>query len=155
MQKDTREENVITLEEQLFIEVQLNVQQATKEQTMAEAQQRLMEMEQREIEAVVKRRCIILDRTTLLEKGINILNPKCFMWTQTKQNNDKHIEQMENWKDIVMEENQASEKRLVLLFLMGWEMPMFDVMLEFMNTFLIKGVNVYFGHQDKVYVINK
>jgi hypothetical protein len=31
MQKDTREENVITLEEQLFIEVQLNVQQATKE----------------------------------------------------------------------------------------------------------------------------
>jgi hypothetical protein len=30
-----------------------------------------------------------------------------------------------------------------------------DVMLEFLNTFLIKGTNVYFGHKDKVYVINK
>ncbi len=32
---------------------------------------------------------------------------------------------------------------------------MFDVMLEFLNTFLIKGVDIYFGHKDKVYVINK
>jgi hypothetical protein len=38
---------------------------------------------------------------------------------------------------------------------MGWEAPMPDVMLEFMNTFLIKGTNIYFGHKDKVYVINK
>ncbi len=30
-----------------------------------------------------------------------------------------------------------------------------DVMLEFLNTFLIKGVYIYFGHKDKVYVINK
>ncbi len=30
-----------------------------------------------------------------------------------------------------------------------------DVMLEFSNTFLIKGVDIYFGHKDKVYVINK
>jgi hypothetical protein len=29
------------------------------------------------------------------------------------------------------------------------------VMLEFLNTFLIKGVDIYFGHKDKVYVINK
>jgi hypothetical protein len=31
-------------------------------------------------------------------------------------------------------------------------------MLEFMNTFLIKGSNIYFSHKDKVdnlYVINK
>ncbi len=28
-------------------------------------------------------------------------------------------------------------------------------MLEFRNTFLIKGVDIYFGHKDKVYVINK
>ncbi len=41
------------------------------------------------------------------------------------------------------------------MFLMGWEAPMPDVMLEFMNTFLIKGTNIYFGHKDKVYVINK
>jgi hypothetical protein len=38
---------------------------------------------------------------------------------------------------------------------MGWESSMPDVMLEFLNTFLIKGENIYFGHKDKVYVINK
>jgi hypothetical protein len=30
-----------------------------------------------------------------------------------------------------------------------------DIMLEFLNTFLIKGANTYFGHKDKVYVIGK
>jgi hypothetical protein len=30
-----------------------------------------------------------------------------------------------------------------------------DVMLKFFNTFFIKGVDIYFGHKDKVYVINK
>jgi len=29
------------------------------------------------------------------------------------------------------------------------------VMLEFLNTFLIKGANIYFGHKDKVYVFSK
>ncbi len=29
------------------------------------------------------------------------------------------------------------------------------VMLEFLNTFFIKGANIYFGHKDKVYIINK
>jgi len=43
----------------------------------------------------------------------------------------------------------------VFLFLMGWEALMLDVMLEFLNTFFIKGVNIYFGHKDKVYAINK
>jgi hypothetical protein len=38
---------------------------------------------------------------------------------------------------------------------MGWETLMPDVMLEFLNTFLIKGANIYFGRKDKVYVINK
>ncbi len=28
-------------------------------------------------------------------------------------------------------------------------------MLEFLNTFLIKGVDIYFKHKDKAYVINK
>jgi hypothetical protein len=27
------------------------------------------------------------------------------MWTQTKQNIDRHVEQMENWKDIAKEED--------------------------------------------------
>jgi hypothetical protein len=38
---------------------------------------------------------------------------------------------------------------------MGWETSMLDVMLEFLNTFLIKGASIYFGRKDKVYVINK
>jgi hypothetical protein len=38
---------------------------------------------------------------------------------------------------------------------MGWEALMSNVTLEFMNTFLIKGTYIYFGHKDKVYVINK
>jgi hypothetical protein len=38
---------------------------------------------------------------------------------------------------------------------MDWEALMLNVMLEFLNTFLIKGINVYFGHKDKVYVIHK
>ncbi len=62
-------------------------------------------MEQREVKAVAKRRCAILDRTTLLKKGIKILDPKQFMWTQTKDNYDKHVERMENWKDITTEED--------------------------------------------------
>jgi hypothetical protein len=32
---------------------------------------------------------------------------------------------------------------------------MLNVMLEFLNTFLIKGTGIYFEHKDKVYVINK
>ncbi len=32
---------------------------------------------------------------------------------------------------------------------------MLDIMLEFLNTFLIKGTYIYFGYQDKVYVIIK
>jgi hypothetical protein len=38
---------------------------------------------------------------------------------------------------------------------MGWEALMFDVMLEFMNNFFIKCTNIYFGHKNKLYVINK
>jgi hypothetical protein len=58
-------------------------------------------------------------------------------------------------EDKVEEENWAFKARFVLLFLMGWKALMPDVMLEFLNTFLIKGANIYFGHKDKVYVINK
>ncbi len=62
---------------------------------------------------------------------------------------------MENWKDFVEDEYWAFIIRLILLFLMDWQASMPNVMLEFFNTFLIKGVDIYFGHKDKVYVINK
>jgi hypothetical protein len=32
---------------------------------------------------------------------------------------------------------------------------MFDVMLEVLNTSVIKGTYIYFGHKHKVYVISK
>jgi hypothetical protein len=40
-----------------------------------------MEMESRELEVVAKRRWAILDKVTFLEKGIEILDLKQFMWT--------------------------------------------------------------------------
>jgi hypothetical protein len=48
---------------------------------MAKAQRRAMEMERRELEVVVRKKCGILDKTTLLEKGIKILDPERFMST--------------------------------------------------------------------------
>jgi len=54
---------------------------------------------------VAKKRCTLLDKATLLEKGIKILNPERFMWTQMKQNYDKYVEQMGSWKDIIIEED--------------------------------------------------
>jgi len=55
------------------------------------------------------------------------------------QNYDRHVERMENWKDISEEKDWAFKARLVPLFLVCWEAPMPDVMLEFLNTFVIKG----------------
>jgi hypothetical protein len=37
---------------------------------------------------------------------------------------------------------------------MKWETSILDIMLEFLNTFVIKGRNIYFGYQEKVYVIS-
>ncbi len=62
---------------------------------------------------------------------------------------------MENQKDISKEKDWASIVELVTLFLMEWHALMPNVMLEFLNTFFIKGANIYFGHKNKVYVINK
>jgi hypothetical protein len=38
-------------------------------------------MEQREVKIVVKRRRTILDKATLMDKGIKIPNLERFMWT--------------------------------------------------------------------------
>ncbi len=50
-----------------------------------------------------------------------------------KENYDKHVEQMENQKDIDEEEDWAFKAGLVLLFLMDWQTLMPDVMLEFLK----------------------
>jgi hypothetical protein len=46
---------------------------------------------------------------------------------------------MENWKDIGEEEDWASKPWPIPLFFMSWEALMPNVMLEFLNTFVIKG----------------
>ncbi len=75
------------------------------------------------------------------------------MWIQMKHNYDKHVEKMENWKDISEEEEWASKVRLITLFLMNQKSLMLNIMLEFFNTFVIKGTYIYFGYH--VYVISK
>jgi hypothetical protein len=72
---------------------------------MTEAQLRAMEIEMRESNATTKRIHAIMDRATLLEKGIHILDLEQFMWIQMKYNYDRHVEWMENWKDINEEED--------------------------------------------------
>jgi hypothetical protein len=54
-----------------------------------------------------------------------------------------------------VEEDWDFKAGFVPLFLMGGEALMRNVMLEFLNTFLIKGADIYFRHKDKVYAINK
>jgi hypothetical protein len=41
------------------------------------------------------------------------------MWIQMKQNYDKHVKRMENWKDISEEEEWVCNARLVILNLMN------------------------------------
>jgi hypothetical protein len=72
-----------------------------------------------------------------------------------EQNYDEHVEQMENWKHIPEEKDWAFKVGLATLFLMDWETSMPTVMLDFLNTLLIKGTYIYFKRKDKVYVINK
>jgi hypothetical protein len=57
-------------------------------------------------------------------------------------------------RNMLNEKNWVSKIWLVTI-LMGWEAPKLVVMLEFLNTFVIKGTYIYFGHKDKVYVISK
>ncbi len=85
----------------------------------------------------------------------NVSDPNIFMWIQMKQNYNKHVERLENWKVVNEEEKRVDKARLVTLFFMKWEAPLLDIMLEFLNTFVIKGTNIYFGYQNKVYVISK
>ncbi len=53
-------------------------------------------MEQHEAEAITNIRHAIMDKAALLEKCIKIPDLERFLWTQMKQNYDKHIKQMEN-----------------------------------------------------------
>ncbi len=71
------------------------------------------------------------------------------------QNYDKHVERLETYKDINEKEKCANKAKLVTLFMMKWEAQIPNIMLEFLNIFVIKCTNIYFGYQDKMYVISK
>jgi hypothetical protein len=38
---------------------------------------------------------------------------------------------------------------------MKWEALIPNIMLEFLNTLIIKSTNIYFDYKDKMYVISK
>jgi hypothetical protein len=40
-----------------------------------------------------------------------------------KQNYDKHVERLKNWKDISGKEEWDDKARLITLFFMKWEAP--------------------------------
>jgi len=78
------------------------------------------------------------------------------MWTQK---NIIMISTLSGWRigRILMRKKiRLLKQGLVPLFLMDWQTSMLDVMLEFLNTFLIKGVDIYFGIMIKcMYLANK
>jgi len=73
-QKAIREENIVEAQEQLSIEMQVKLQQATTVQEMAKTQQKVMEMERHESKIIMKRKRTILDSVTFLKKSIKIPN---------------------------------------------------------------------------------
>jgi hypothetical protein len=49
----------------------------------------------------------------------------------------------------------VSKVGLVMLLAIEWKELDHDALVEFLNTFVIKGSEVYFGRKNIVYVINK
>jgi hypothetical protein len=60
-----------------------------------------MEIDMATLRAIdARRRATMLDKTTLLDIGICILDSDKFMRIQMKQNYKKHVERLKFWKDI-------------------------------------------------------
>jgi hypothetical protein len=98
----------------------MKVQPSSKVQMLIEMQPSAMEIDVNAPSSVeVRRHAIIMNKATLLDKGIRIPDLGQFMWIQTKQNYDKHFDRLENWKDINEEEEWAFKARLVTLFMMN------------------------------------
>jgi hypothetical protein len=53
------------------------------------------------------------------------------------------------------EEAWASKVGLVTLLAIEWKEPNYDALVKKINTFVIKGFEIYFGKKNIVYVINK
>ncbi len=59
----------------------------------------------------------IINITTLLDKGIRILDLNKFMWIHTKHNYDKHVERLETEKTLVKRKSGLIRQGLSLYFL--------------------------------------
>ncbi len=81
----------------------------------------------------VRKRATMLDKTTLLDTCICILDLDKFMSIKMKQNYDKHVERLKFWKDISKEEERVDKAWFITLFFMKWEAPIPNIMLEFLN----------------------
>jgi hypothetical protein len=99
----SKKKNVMDAGEKYIVEAE--VHPFTKVHEMTKTQLRAMEIKIQESNVATKKRRAIMDKATLLEKGIHIPNLEQFMWIQMKQNYDRHVERMENWKDINEEED--------------------------------------------------
>jgi hypothetical protein len=53
------------------------------------------------------------------------------------------------------EEDKVSKIGLITLLNIEWKEPDHDVSVEFFNTFVIKGSEIYYGKKGIVYVIGK
>jgi hypothetical protein len=65
------------------------------------------------------------------------------------------VERLTAWKEIgEKEEAWASKVGLVMFLAIEWKEPDHDALVEFLNTFVIKGSEIYFGKINIVYVIS-
>ncbi len=64
-----------------------------------------------------RRRTTILDKATLLDKGIRILDLDRFMWIQTKNIYDKHVERLKIGKTLMKRKNGLKKQGLSFYFL--------------------------------------
>ncbi len=53
------------------------------------------------------------------------------------------------------EETWANKVGLVMFLAIEWKEQDHDALVEFLNTFVIKGSEIYFGKRNMVYVISK
>jgi hypothetical protein len=53
------------------------------------------------------------------------------------------------------EESKTYNEKMQFVHMIIQNIYRSKTLLEFLNTFVIKGINIYYGYHDKVYVINK
>jgi hypothetical protein len=91
----------------------------------------------------------------LAQRGIKIPNEDRYFFTPTKHSYSKQVERMEMWKKMGEKEKVwASKVGLVTMLAIEWKEVDHDALVEFLNTFVIKGFEIYFGRKNIAYVIS-